>query len=42
MSGFFAIGRSRLLELAPHTSGFKNVLETFFSLVLVWEFKRFT
>src|SRR5256886_1375409 len=28
MSGFFAIGRSRLLELAPHTSGFKIVFET--------------
>jgi dolichol-phosphate mannosyltransferase len=25
MCGFFAIGRSRLLELAPHTSGFKIV-----------------
>src|SRR5216117_4329781 len=28
MCGFFAIGRSRLLELAPHTSGFKIVFET--------------
>jgi hypothetical protein len=27
MCGFFAIGRSRLLELAPHTSGFKIVFE---------------
>src|SRR4029077_10514639 len=28
MCGFFAIGRSRLIELAPHTSGFKIVFET--------------
>ena len=28
MCGFFAIGRSQLLELAPHTSGFKIVFET--------------
>jgi dolichol-phosphate mannosyltransferase len=28
MGGFFAIGRSRLLELAPRTSGFKIVFET--------------
>jgi dolichol-phosphate mannosyltransferase len=28
MCGFFAIGRSRLLDLAPHTSGFKIVFET--------------
>src|SRR5213594_2439925 len=28
MCGFFAIGRSRLLELAPPTSGFKIVFET--------------
>jgi dolichol-phosphate mannosyltransferase len=28
MCGFFAIGRSRLLKLAPHTSGFKIVFET--------------
>src|SRR5438067_12252529 len=28
MCGFFAIGRSRLLELAPETSGFKIVFET--------------
>src|SRR5215467_7592865 len=28
MCGFFAISRSRLLELAPHTSGFKIVFET--------------
>jgi len=28
MSGFFAIARSRLLELAPPTSGFKIVFET--------------
>src|SRR5438477_1467387 len=28
MCGFFAIGRSRLLELAPRTSGFKIVFET--------------
>src|SRR5213075_3057547 len=28
MCGFFAIGRSRLLELAPDTSGFKIVCET--------------
>ena len=28
MCGFFAIGRSRLLELAPQTSGFKVVFET--------------
>src|SRR5213596_1721092 len=28
MCGFFAIRRSRLLELAPHTSGFKIVFET--------------
>lgn len=28
MCGFFAIGRSRLLALAPHTSGFKIVFET--------------
>jgi hypothetical protein len=28
MGGFFAIGRSRLLELAPQTSGFKIVFET--------------
>jgi dolichol-phosphate mannosyltransferase len=28
MCGFFAIGRSRLLELAPHASGFKIVFET--------------
>src|SRR6266545_7675774 len=28
MCGFFAIGRSRLLELAPKTSGFKIVFET--------------
>jgi dolichol-phosphate mannosyltransferase len=28
MCGFFAIGRSRLLELAPQTSGFKIVFET--------------
>jgi dolichol-phosphate mannosyltransferase len=27
MCGFFAIGRSRLLDLAPHTSGFKIVFE---------------
>jgi len=27
MCGFFAIGRSRLLELAPQTSGFKIVFE---------------
>src|SRR5215467_8775775 len=27
MCGFFAISRSRLLELAPHTSGFKIVFE---------------
>jgi dolichol-phosphate mannosyltransferase len=28
MCGFFAIGRSQLLELAPETSGFKIVFET--------------
>jgi hypothetical protein len=28
MCGFFAISRSRLLELAPQTSGFKIVFET--------------
>jgi len=28
MCGFFAIARSRLLELAPQTSGFKIVFET--------------
>jgi dolichol-phosphate mannosyltransferase len=28
MCGFFAIGRARLLELAPETSGFKIVFET--------------
>jgi dolichol-phosphate mannosyltransferase len=28
MCGFFAIGRSRLLELEPQTSGFKIVFET--------------
>lgn len=28
MCGFFAIGRSRLLDLSPHTSGFKIVFET--------------
>lgn|SRR5262245_23089436 len=28
MCGFFAIGRSRLLELAPQTSGFKIVFDT--------------
>jgi dolichol-phosphate mannosyltransferase len=28
MCGFFAIGRSRLLELAPQTSGFKIVFQT--------------
>ena len=28
MCGFFAIRRSRLLELAPQTSGFKIVFET--------------
>src|ERR1043166_7054077 len=28
MCGFFAIGRSKLLELAPQTSGFKIVFET--------------
>ena len=28
MCGFFAIGRSRLLEFAPQTSGFKIVFET--------------
>src|SRR5205809_644329 len=28
MCGFFAIGRSRLLELAPQTSGFKILFET--------------
>src|SRR5207244_13253605 len=28
MCGFFAISRSRLLELAPETSGFKIVFET--------------
>jgi dolichol-phosphate mannosyltransferase len=28
MCGFFAIGRSRLLQLAPQTSGFKIVFET--------------
>jgi dolichol-phosphate mannosyltransferase len=28
MCGFFAIGRSQLLELAPQTSGFKIVFET--------------
>jgi len=28
MCGFFAIGRSRLLEVAPQTSGFKIVFET--------------
>src|SRR5256714_10275426 len=28
MCGFFAIGRSRLLEVAPETSGFKIVFET--------------
>src|ERR1043166_9311007 len=28
MCGFFAIGRSSLLELAPQTSGFKIVFET--------------
>jgi dolichol-phosphate mannosyltransferase len=28
MCGFFAISRSRLLDLAPHTSGFKIVFET--------------
>ncbi len=28
MCGFFAIGRSRLLELAPQTNGFKIVFET--------------
>jgi dolichol-phosphate mannosyltransferase len=28
MCGFFAVGRSRLLELAPQTSGFKIVFET--------------
>ncbi len=28
MCGFFAIGRSRLLELAPQSSGFKIVFET--------------
>jgi dolichol-phosphate mannosyltransferase len=28
MSGFFAISRSRLLEIAPPTSGFKIVFET--------------
>jgi dolichol-phosphate mannosyltransferase len=28
MCGFFAVGRSRLLELAPETSGFKIVFET--------------
>ena len=28
MCGFFAIGRSRLLQLAPETSGFKIVFET--------------
>src|SRR5438552_8888741 len=28
MGGFFAIGRSRLVELAPPTSGFKIVFET--------------
>jgi len=28
MCGFFAIGRGRLLELAPQTSGFKIVFET--------------
>jgi dolichol-phosphate mannosyltransferase len=28
MCGFFAIRRSQLLELAPHTSGFKIVFET--------------
>jgi dolichol-phosphate mannosyltransferase len=28
MCGFFAIGRSRLLELAPQTTGFKIVFET--------------
>jgi dolichol-phosphate mannosyltransferase len=28
MCGFFAIGRSRLLELSPQTSGFKIVFET--------------
>jgi len=28
MCGFFAIARSQLLELAPHTSGFKIVFET--------------
>jgi dolichol-phosphate mannosyltransferase len=28
MCGFFAIGRARLLELAPQTSGFKIVFET--------------
>lgn len=28
MCGFFAIGRSRLVELAPQTSGFKIVFET--------------
>src|SRR5215813_9261716 len=28
MGGFFAISRSRLLELAPQTSGFKIVFET--------------
>src|SRR5216117_4454022 len=27
MCGFFAIGRSRLLDLAPQTSGFKIVFE---------------
>src|SRR5262249_10875615 len=29
LCGFFAIGRSRLLEIAPQTSGFKIVFETF-------------
>jgi len=28
MCGFFAISRSRMLELAPETSGFKSVFET--------------
>jgi hypothetical protein len=28
MCGFFAISRSRLLEIAPQTSGFKIVFET--------------
>jgi hypothetical protein len=28
MCGFFAVGRSRLVELAPETSGFKIVFET--------------